>query len=49
MQTLVKLGVTRQEIDETLGVTTYMGGGPSLMYAASAIAAYEEFSCAASA
>jgi AhpD family alkylhydroperoxidase len=44
MQTLVKLGVTRQEIDETLGVTTYMGGGPSLMYAASAVAAFEEYS-----
>ena len=44
MQTLVKLGVTRQEIDETLGVATYMGGGPSLMYAASAIAAFDEFS-----
>jgi len=44
MQTLVKLGVTRQEIDETLGVTTYMGGGPSLMYAASAVAAFDEFS-----
>ena len=44
MQTLVKLGVTRQEIAETLGVSTYMGGGPSLMYAASAIAAFEEFS-----
>lgn len=40
---LVKLGATRQEIDETLGVTTYMGGGPSLMYAAHAIAAFEEF------
>jgi AhpD family alkylhydroperoxidase len=44
MQTLVKLGATRQEIDETLGVATYMGGGPSLMYAASAIAAFDEFS-----
>jgi AhpD family alkylhydroperoxidase len=44
MQTLVKLGVTRQEVDETLGVATYMGGGPSLMYAASAVAAFEEFS-----
>jgi AhpD family alkylhydroperoxidase len=44
MQALVKLGVTRQEIDETLGVTTYMGGGPSLMYAASAIAAFDELS-----
>lgn len=40
---LVKLGATRQEVDETLGVTTYMGGGPSLMYAAHAIAAFEEF------
>lgn len=44
MQTLVKLGVTRQEVDETLGVATYMGGGPSLMYAANAINAFEEFS-----
>jgi AhpD family alkylhydroperoxidase len=41
---LVRLGATRQELDETLGVTTYMGGGPSLMYAASAINAFEEFS-----
>ena len=48
MRTLVKLGATRQEIDETLGVTTYMGGGPSLMYAASAIAAFDEFSSAPS-
>jgi AhpD family alkylhydroperoxidase len=43
MQTLVKLGATRREIDETLGVATYMGGGPSLMYAARAVAAFEEF------
>lgn len=42
-QALVKLGATRQEIDETLGVTTYMGGGPSLMYAANAVAAFDEF------
>jgi AhpD family alkylhydroperoxidase len=46
-QALVKLGATRQELDETLGVTTYMGGGPSLMYAASAIAAFDEFAQAA--
>jgi AhpD family alkylhydroperoxidase len=43
-RTLVKLGATRQEVDETLGVSTYMGGGPSLMYAANAIAAFDEFS-----
>ncbi|HEY1089823.1 MAG TPA: carboxymuconolactone decarboxylase family protein [Burkholderiaceae bacterium] len=43
-QALAKLGATRQEIDEMLGVTTYMGGGPSLMYAAHAAAAFDEFS-----
>ena len=43
-KSLVALGATRQELDETLGVATYMGGGPSLMYAASAIAAFDEFS-----
>ncbi len=42
-RTLVRLGATRQEIDEVLGVTTYMGGGPSLMYAAAATAAFDEF------
>lgn len=46
---LAKLGATRQEVDETLGVTTYMGGGPSLMYAASAVTAFDEFSRAAAA
>ena len=40
---LVKLGATRSEIEETLGMAIYMGGGPSLMYAADAIAAWEEF------
>lgn len=43
---LVKLGATRQELDEALGVATYMGGGPSLMYAASAVTAFDEFSAA---
>ena len=48
-QALVRLGATRQEVDEMLGVTTYMGGGPSLMYAASAVAAFDEFAQAATA
>lgn len=43
---VVKLGATRQEVDETLAVATYMGGGPSLMYAASAAAAFDEFAAA---
>ncbi|WP_425259396.1 carboxymuconolactone decarboxylase family protein [Rubrivivax sp. RP6-9] len=41
-QALAKLGATRQEVDETLGVAVYMGGGPSLMYAAGAIRAFDE-------
>jgi AhpD family alkylhydroperoxidase len=43
IETLVRLGATRLEVEETLGMAVYMGGGPSLMYAADAIAAYEEF------
>lgn len=49
VQALVKLGASRQELDETLGVAVYMGGGPSLMYAANAIAAFDEFSGTAAA
>jgi len=44
VQAAVKLGVTRAELDETLGVAVYMGGGPSLMYTGNAIAAFNEFS-----
>ena len=35
------------EFREMLGVAVYMGGGPSLMYAANALAAFEEFSARA--
>jgi AhpD family alkylhydroperoxidase len=42
-EALVKLGATYQEVEETLGMAVYMGGGPSLMYAADAISAYEQF------
>jgi AhpD family alkylhydroperoxidase len=42
-ETLVRLGATRQEVEETLGMAVYMGGGPSLMYAADAISAFEQF------
>ena len=43
MEALVRLGATRAEIEECLGMAIYMGGGPSLMYAADAIAAYEQY------
>jgi len=42
-EALVRLGATRQEVEEVLGMAVYMGGGPSLMYAADAISAFEEF------
>jgi len=42
-QTLVKLNTTREELLETLAMAIYMGGGPSLMYAAEALEAFEEF------
>ena len=41
---LVRLGATPEEFREMLSVAVYMGGGPSLMYAANALAAFEEFS-----
>lgn len=40
---LVRLGATEAEVHEALGVAVYMGGGPSLMYAANAVAAFKEF------
>lgn len=47
VQALVKLNVTKAELEETLGMAIYMGGGPSLMYSANAMAAFEEFSAPA--
>lgn len=47
VKALVELGATKEEIEETLGMAVYMGGGPSLMYAADAMLAYEQFTEAA--
>jgi AhpD family alkylhydroperoxidase len=46
-EALVKLGCTRAEFEETLGMAVYMGGGPSLMYAGDAMAAWEQYGGAA--
>jgi AhpD family alkylhydroperoxidase len=40
---LVRLGATREQVNEMLAVAVYMGGGPSLMYAAEVLKAFEEF------
>ena len=46
MQALLKLGASKAEIEETLGMAVYMGGGPSLMYAAHAMQAYDQMTAA---
>jgi AhpD family alkylhydroperoxidase len=45
-EALVKLGASRQELAEVLGVAVQMGGGPSLMYAADAWQAFNQFEAA---
>ena len=42
-EALVKLGASRAEVEEALGMAIYMGGGPALMYAADAMGAYDQF------
>lgn len=39
----VEQGATREEMMETMGMALYMGAGPSLMYAAQAVEAYDQF------
>ncbi|MEN9893679.1 MAG: hypothetical protein RLY78_3974 [Pseudomonadota bacterium] len=48
-QALVRLGCTKAELEEMLAVCVYMGGGPSLMYAAHALQAWQQFDAAAGA
>ena len=42
-RTLARLGATRDEVGEALGMAIYMGGGPSVMYAADALRAFDQF------
>ena len=46
---LARLGASTEEVHEALGVAIYMGGGPVAMYAANAVAAFNEFSAPAQA
>jgi AhpD family alkylhydroperoxidase len=39
----IRAGATREEVAETISVTMYMGGGPSYMYGARALEAYDQF------
>lgn len=39
----MRSGCTREELLETIGMAIYMGGGPSMVYGAEALSAYDEF------
>ena len=41
VKVLHKLGASRAELEEMLAVAVYMGGGPSLMYSAEALHAWD--------
>ena len=43
VKALVQQGASREEILEMLGMAVYMGGGPSMVYAAQALEAYDQF------
>src|SRR4029077_10558282 len=45
-ESAVKQGATREAVMETMGMAIYMGAGPSVMYAAQAVKAYDQFSAA---
>jgi AhpD family alkylhydroperoxidase len=44
VKALVRLGATREEVAETVGMCVYMGGGPSMMYGAKALDAFDKLS-----
>jgi AhpD family alkylhydroperoxidase len=44
----MKQGASRAEVLETMGMAVYMGAGPSVMYAAQALEAFDQFSAKAS-
>jgi AhpD family alkylhydroperoxidase len=43
VKALHRLACTREEFEEMLSVCIYMGGGPALMYASEAVAAWDAF------
>ena len=43
-QAAIKAGASREEVLETLSMAIYMGAGPSMIYAAEALRAFDELS-----
>ena len=44
VEALIKAGANREEVSDVLAMSIQMGGGPSMMYAAKALACYDELS-----
>ncbi|KNG92449.1 carboxymuconolactone decarboxylase family protein [Pseudaestuariivita atlantica] len=44
VRSLVRLGITRDELCDALAMATYMGGGPSYAFSAKALKAFDTFS-----
>lgn len=47
VEALMKAGATREDLGDVLGMCIQMGGGPALMYAAHALAAWDELTAPA--
>jgi AhpD family alkylhydroperoxidase len=47
VEALMKAGGTREELGDILGMAIQMGGGPALMYAAHALASWDELAAPA--
>ena len=43
IKSLVRLGLTREELCEALAMATFMGGGPSYAFSAKALSAFDTF------
>lgn len=46
VEALMKAGATREELGDVLAMAVQMGGGPTLMYSAAALACWDELAAA---
>ena len=44
VESLIKLGTTRDELIEVLAMCSYMGGGPSITFSTKALEAFDQLS-----
>lgn len=44
IESLIRIGASRDEVADVLAMTIQMGGGPAMMYAAKAMNCYDELS-----